>query len=181
MDERTKRLWQLLILITVDFIMLAAISVSSAARSQAVCLGCSGERVSEIQRSLSEKGFYSGKINGSYDFATRQGIRRFRRSVGLEAGSEADFKALKALGINSRSDCFSAQAELLARYIEKSGGTRYYEMLQTGIDAVRHSEGTTLCIYLMQTCPEYKADIFSREPSSEAYAAALQAIRLTSD
>ena len=39
----------------------------------------------------------------------------------------------------------------------------------------------TLCIYLMQTCPEFKADIFSGEPSSEAYAAALQAIRLTSD
>lgn len=180
LDEKTKRLWQLLALLAVDFIMLAAISVSSSARSQAVCLGCSGERVSEIQRRLNDKGFYCGEINGSYDFATRQSVRKFRKASGLKSGSDADYQTLNALGINSHSECFSAQTEILARYIESFGGNNYLEMLQTGTQALEHSGGTTLCLYLMQSEPEFRRMIFSGEPSSEAYAAAIQSLRLFS-
>ncbi len=179
MNDKNKKLWQFIFLLTVNLLMLILISTVSALRVDAVCLGSSGERVAAIQRSLKEKGFYGGKINGNYDFATRSAIKAFQRSGGIAQSGEADYETVALLGINSRSygGDFSMEVELLARYLKRNAGTGYSDMLLEGERILQQSNGLPLsrCVFLNDK--ELCKDIYKSEPSSEEYSAALQVIR----
>ena len=174
MNRKTKKLWQLVMLLAVD---LAILIILSSFSSQALCLGCSGERVARIQQKLSESGLYSGKINGEYNFGTRKGIKIFQQKNGIEPSGEADFKTVFTLGLNSETDCFSSETELLARYIQHSDAQSYPEMLQTGIDILYEAEGAgTLARYISAKFPDFYKKTACNEPSSQAYKAALQSL-----
>lgn len=176
MSEKTKKLWFIVALLAVDLVLFALISARPSAEARAVGLG-GGERIFALQRKLKKAGFYNGEINGESDIATRRAVRAFRAANGLEAKGEADCKTLALLGLDSRRDCFSARAELLARYVDAYGGTRYYDMLRIGTEALENSGGSTLCRYMLAKNPGFQRRIFRNGPSQRAYAAALQAIR----
>lgn len=179
MTSKTKKLWQLVMLLAFDLAILILLSSFSSAKTQALCLGCSGEKVACIQQNLSEIGLYSGKINGEFNFNTRKGIKNFQKSRGIEPSGEADYETVSALGLDSETVCFSSKAELLARCIQQSGCQSYPEMLEKGIEILNETDGAvTLAKYISEKFPDFYKKQAPDEPSSEVYRAALQSLEL---
>lgn len=174
MNEKAKKRWQLVALLTVNLALLVIISFFNA---EAIRLGDNGERVAEIQRELQRKNLFNGRINGLFDFDTRHGIAEFQSLRGIPKSGEADFETLRALGLDSRhSDCFSAHTELLARCIQQSGCRTYPEMLKKGNEILSKTNGAlTLGKYISENCPDFIKN--TDEPSVDAYNAAIHAIR----
>lgn len=178
MSEKNRKMWYLVMLVAINLFLLILIGTAASPAAQALCLGCNGEKVAAVQRRLKEKGIYSGEINGSYDLATRKAVKAFQKESGLENSGEADYKTVTALGVNLKGECFSLRAELLARYLENHGGVTYYEMLETGRKLLSEAGCMTLGQYIFSIDGDFYEDVCGDEPSSEAYAAALQVIRL---
>ena len=55
--------------------------------------------VSQVQAALAREGFYHGAIDGSVGPATRNALRRYQRSHGLDATGRIDRPVLEALGL----------------------------------------------------------------------------------
>lgn len=170
-----KKLWHIVMLLAVNLSLLILISSVSQVGAYALCLGCSGERVAAVQTALSEKGLYKGKISGSYDFATRKAVKIFQRQNGIHPSGEADFETVCALGLDSRSgECFSARTELLARFLSVNAGPDYPDMLAAGEELLKNAGCLPLSRYIFNMYPDFCNDVSDIEPTSQAYAAALQ-------
>lgn len=163
-------------LLMLDLALLILISAVCTSRAHSMCLGCSGERVAAVQRRLAEMGLYSGKADGEYSFATRKAIKAVQRNSGIDPDGETNYETLSAMGINSSYDiCFSAEVELLARCIQQSNCQSYPQMLKTAFEILDETHGIeTLGKYISRNFSSFSS---SSEPSSQAYSAALQAIR----
>jgi N-acetylmuramoyl-L-alanine amidase len=81
--------------------------------------GSTGGAVGQIQRKLSEWGYYSGAADGIYGRGTEDAVKRFQSKNGLRADGIAGAATLKALGISAASapTAQSNDAALLARLI----------------------------------------------------------------
>lgn len=178
MNRRTKKMWHLVMLLAVDLALLVLIGSLCAARTQALFLGCSGERVAAVQRKLTQTGFYNGVCDGEYCIETRSAVKKFQRKNELSPNGETDFETLITMGVTSRTaPCFTAEVELLARCIQQSGCLSYPQMLDRGIEILSATENSvTSGQYISDSFPDFLTH--SDEPSSQAYSAALQAIRL---
>lgn len=174
MSRKSKKLWQITVLLAVDLILLILISTVGA---KAEMLGSSGERVARIQHELKKKNLYQGKENGILNFETKRAIAEFQSSENLEKDSQVNHETLCALGLDSSSsECFSARTELIARCITLSGCRTYPEMLDAAEQIAEKTDGAvTLGKYISEFYPVFlSADI---EPSDKAYSAAIQVIR----
>ena len=165
-------------LLAINLLMLILISSVCALRSDAVCLGSSGERVAAVQKKLKESGLYNGAVNGICDFATRKAIKAFQKQNGAEQSGEADYETVSLLGIGCRAgDCFSAETELLARYIKLSGSTNYPDMLRIGEELLENAGKMPLGQYILNSDKNFFKKVFTTEPTSESYSCALQLLR----
>lgn len=173
MNEKTKKLWQIAALLLTN----TALLVILASNAKSICLGCGGERVAEIQHALQNFGFFADEINGEYDFSTRRAVKNFQKAFGLEPSGEVNRKTAAALGMNSQSDNFSIQTELLSRFIQKHGGNGYRQMLLFGIDTLEKKGNMTLSRYIAAYDAEFFGSVASSEPSDEAYSAAAAAFK----
>lgn len=174
MNSKTKKLWQLTILLAVDLIFLILIS-SVCARAE--MLGSRGERVAAIQNELKRLNLYSGEENGVFDFETKNALAEFRRINGLGKAGETDYKTLCALHLDARAYvCFSSEAELLARCLTLSGCRTYPEMLKEADKILKITNNAlTLGKYISVNFPYFLSDKAS--PSPKAYSAAVHALR----
>lgn len=175
MTQKNKKLWQLVMLLAADLALLIFISAICSSNARAMHMGCSGERVAEVQQALIRNGYFSGKASGIYCIKTGMAVRKFQQDANISSSGKADFETLERLGISSRTaPCFSAEVELLARCIQQSS-TGYGEMLKTAQEILGKTKAArTLGSYV---CDFYPNAFYADEPSSAAYAAALQAIR----
>lgn len=174
MNEKTKKLWKIVFLVITNFALLVIVL---SANAQAARMGSHGERIAEIQKALFDLNFYSGEINGSFDFSTRQAVKRFQRQNNLEATGETDFETLALLGIDSHSENFCILTELLARYIRSQGNTSYGSMLTAASDTLKNKNSLSLIRYILINDPDFMKSLSTDEPSSEAYSAASAAIK----
>ena len=171
-----KNLWQIVTLLAADLALLVLISLFSSSSAGAMHMGHSGEKVAVIQQKLYENKFYTGEISGKYSLETRSAVKKFQKSANLVTNGETDYATSIAMGISSRtSPCFTAETELLARCIQESGSMGYPSMLETAEEILSKTKAArTLGSYV---CEYYPDAVNSAEPSPEAYAAALQAMR----
>lgn len=174
--NNSKKLWQIVTLLAADFALLVLISLLSSPAADAMHMGHSGEKVAVIQQKLYENNFYFGEISGKYSLETRSAVKNFQKYANLRASGETDYPTVTAMGIDSRThQCFTAEAELLARCVQESGSVGYPSMLNTAEEILSKTKAArTLGSYV---CEYYPNIIRSAEPSPEAYAAALQAMR----
>ena len=181
MTQKSKKLWHLVMLLAFDLALLILISSLICTRSYAMHLGSDGERVLQVQRHLASAGFYDGEADGIFSLKTRSALKKFQNNCGIGANGETDYETLKALGISSRTaECFTAEAELLARCIQLSGCVTYHEMLEKGLEILESTGGIgTLGSYAVSAFP----DIYGKtdEPMCQAYSAAVQAMRIFSE
>lgn len=158
--------------INLAVLMLLSFCVKDAS---AICLGCSGERVAVIQRSLAEAGLYSGDISGIYDLSVRKSVKAFQKENGLDENGEATAEAIRLLGISSESgDCFCAETELLARYLQVKCPTAAYCEMLTAADKVLEERPSLSS--LIQGESGLCGKILDIEASSQAYEAACEAL-----
>ena len=171
-----KKLWQIVTLLAADLALLVLISLLTSPAADAMHMGYSGERVAVIQRQLHKSNFYSGEISGKYGLEMRSAVRNFQKSTSLDASGETDYATVTAMGISSRTHlCFTAETELLARCVQESGSAGYASMLKTAEEILSKTKAArTLGSY---ACEYYPDAVNSPEPSPDAYAAALQAMR----
>lgn len=86
--------------------------------------GVEDERVAQIQERLRDVGLYSGEINGVYDVATTDAVRRFQLYNGIEPSGMCDTLTLQTLGINYEDVYYAAGIDLLAKLVEAEAGGR---------------------------------------------------------
>lgn len=173
--KKDKKNFKIMMLIAVNLAMLILISDFCTLRSYALNLGASGERVAAIQKSLKNAGYYSGEINGLYDFTTRRAVKKYRISNKIDG--ESDYDIISALGINSKGyKCYSSEVELLAKYLKANGIIEYHSMVEICEDILEKSKNDSLFGYIMDEIDN--ADkLINAQPNSEQYTAALQVIR----
>lgn len=175
MSEKSRELWQITVIVAVNLLLLIIIS---AVRADAVCLGCSGEKVAAVQNALKSKGFYSGEISGEFGFETRKALKAYQKNTGLNDSGETDYATVSALGLGARSgECFDVSTEILARYLKINGGASYPEMLAAAQWIIAESGCFSLTQCLLNADENGFRDLLGTEPSSQSYSAALQAIR----
>ncbi len=66
-------------------------------------IGSSGPIVTDLQRRLQQRGFYTGVIDGQFSAGTNAAVRAFQKSVGLSADGQAGFNTIAALTMPSVS------------------------------------------------------------------------------
>ncbi len=80
--------------------------------------GSSGDTVKEIQRRLSDWGYYSGRVDGIYGSKTEAAVRYFQQKNGLSVDGKVGKQTLAALGINAGGSANGdGDVYLLARLI----------------------------------------------------------------
>ena len=178
MSEKSKVAWQVTIAAAVNLIILIIIIAMSKSDVYAMGLGSSGERVSAVQRMLKNKGYYSGEINGIYDFTTRKSIKNFQLDNFLEPNGEANGKTVFTLGLNSENKIFSYETEILARYAQwMCGGKGYTAMLELCRETVENiGDNKTFGGTILKNNVKFSKKITEIEPSPEAVRAAMTAL-----
>ncbi len=176
--KNNKKSFKLLMLVAVNLAMLILIADFCTLRSYAINLGASGERIASLQKSLKEAGYYSGEINGIYDFTTRKAVRDFRKENNINADNPSDFEVFSSLGIDAKSynGCFSSDIELLAKYLKSNGIIEYHDMVNTCESLIKKTRNGSLCGYIIGETDNID-NLIDAEPNSQQYTAALQAIR----
>lgn len=176
--RKKQKSFQLLILVAVNLAMLILLSDFCTLRSYAINLGASGERIASLQKSLKEAGYYSGEINGIYDFTTRKAVKDFRKENGISDDKPTDFEIFSSLGIDTKSfnGCFSSDIELLAKHLKANGIIEYHDMVNTCESIIRNTGNDSLCVYIISETDDIKS-LIDAEPNSRHYTAAFQAVR----
>lgn len=117
------------------FIIVLTLAVICAPCVSALSLyGSRGNEVTEIQRELSSRGYYSGSIDGIYGKLTENAVRLFQKANGLKVDGIAGTQTLSALGITEKGEHIGdADYRLLARIISaEARGEPYIGQVAVG-------------------------------------------------
>lgn len=117
-----------LILVTIFtvFVLLNSVQIWDMLNKSITALsgyGSSGEEVRNIQRRLSDWGYYSGPVDGMYGYQTFNAVKKFQEKHGLTVDGIAGPQTLAALGLPTGQQAGGAGASdnrdlnLLARVI----------------------------------------------------------------
>ena len=131
--ELLKYIGRVLLILLLNFLLISAAANSLSAPETAQTLskiGSQGEGVRQIQKKLTELGYFTSKIEGIYGEKTKAAVTRFQRDNGLTADGIAGTKTLSALGITSSGGTggfSSSDINLLARIISAESRGEPYE------------------------------------------------------
>lgn len=117
------------------FLIVLTLAVICAPCVSALSLyGSRGSEVTEIQRELSSRGYYSGSIDGIYGKLTENAVRLFQKANGLKVDGIAGTQTLSALGITEKGEHIGdADYRLLARIISaEARGEPYIGQVAVG-------------------------------------------------
>ncbi|MBQ8762535.1 MAG: peptidoglycan-binding protein [Clostridia bacterium] len=172
-----KKSFKLMMLVAVNLAMLILISDFCTLRSYAINLGENGERIAALQKHLKEKGYYSGEINGLYDFSTKKAVKNFKTDNTETNVNTTDFEIISSLGINSKTNkCFSAEVELLAKYLKTKGVIEYHNMVEVCENILKKSEKTSLYGQIISEIDDI-TQLINAKPNSEQYNTAYEAVK----
>lgn len=129
--DRKKCLLSLALLFVLNITLIA---VSQRTLALSYRTGSSGSVVIEIQKKLSQKGYYSADVDGIYGSRTTAAVKRFQSDNGLTADGICGDQTLAALGIQrSTPTANSNQVNLLARLISaEARGEPYVGQVAVG-------------------------------------------------
>lgn len=99
-----KNAWRVAVVILLNLVVIA-VAVNFAGGREAVetlsRYGSTGNEVRQIQVKLTELGYDTGGVDGTYGAKTKNAVTAFQKSKGLSADGIAGPKTLQALGISS--------------------------------------------------------------------------------
>lgn len=137
MNNKKKLTAALVVIFTINIliILFAQSELSPQAEAAAYKRGSSGSVVTQIQKKLSQWGYYSGSIDGIYGSRTEKAVIWFQQKNGLTVDGVVGSATLKALGISGSSGTTSQDnnVALLARLISaESRGEPYSGQVAVG-------------------------------------------------
>ncbi len=181
MDKR-KLTISLIVLFAVNILLITAFQLHQRARAASYSTGSTGQVVVQIQKRLSEWGYYTGSADGIYGPLTKKAVTAFQKKNGLTADGVAGPATLAAIGI-SGGTTKNANVALLARLISaEARGEPYSGQVAVGavvlnrvehpsfpssISGVIYQSGAFSCLYDGQ---------FDKPVADSAYRAAADAM-----
>lgn len=109
----------LAIIFTINILLISFIQNMQQVNAIAYRKGSTGSVVSQLQKRLSDWGYYFGNVDGVFGSKTESGVRYFQSKHGLTIDGIAGDATLAAIGINTASGATSRtnDVNLLARLI----------------------------------------------------------------
>lgn len=119
MQNKRKLILSLAIIFTINILLISFIQNMQQVNAIAYRKGSTGSVVSQIQKRLSDWGYYFGNVDGVFGSKTESGVRYFQSKHGLTIDGIAGDATLAAIGINTASGATSRtnDVNLLARLI----------------------------------------------------------------
>lgn len=184
MKTKKKLLLSLTVIFTINILIISFVQSGCKADAASYRRGSSGSVVTQIQKKLSQWGYYSGDIDGIYGSGTERAVKSFQKKNGLTADGIAGSATLSAMGISSSSaSTYSNDVALLARLISaEARGEPYSGQVAVGavvlnrmehpsfpntLSGVIYQSGAFSCLYDGQ---------FNEPVSDSAYKAARDAL-----
>lgn len=100
MSARSKLICQIIILFLINIILITLFAQLPPVHAAVYSQGSRGSTVTEIQRRLSNWGYYKGSVDGVYGPKTAEAVRYFQRKNGLKVDGICGPSTLAALGIS---------------------------------------------------------------------------------
>lgn len=109
----------LAIIFTINILLISFIQDMQRVNAVTYRKGSTGSIVTQLQRRLSDWGYYFGSVDGVFGNMTESGVRYFQSKHGLTVDGIAGDATLAAIGINTASGATSRtnDVNLLARLI----------------------------------------------------------------
>lgn len=119
MQNRKKLILSLAIIFAINIMIISFVQSAQDAEAASYRRGSSGSIVTQIQKRLSDWGYYGGSIDGVYGSRTESAVRYFQRKNGLTPDGVAGRATLAAIGINTSAGATTRTNDinLLARLI----------------------------------------------------------------
>ncbi|MGE4484195.1 MAG: spore cortex-lytic enzyme, partial [Oscillospiraceae bacterium] len=187
MNNKRKLTAALAVIFTINIliILFAQSELSPQAEAVAYKRGSSGSVVTQIQKKLSQWGYYSGSVDGIYGSRTEKAVIWFQKKNGLTADGVAGTATLRAIGISDSSGTGTQDnnVALLARLISaESRGEPYSGQVAVGAVVLNRVEHPSFpnslsgVIYQSGAFTCMTDGQFSAEVTDSAYKAARDAI-----
>ena len=107
MQNKRKLTLSLAIIFAINIMIISCIQGVQNADAAAYRKGSAGSIVTQIQRKLSDWGYYFGGVDGVYGIGTESAVKYFQRSNGLTADGVAGDATLAAIGIKTSAPATS--------------------------------------------------------------------------
>lgn len=119
MQNRKKLILSLAIIFAINIMIISFVQSAQDAEAASYRRGSSGSIVTQIQKRLSDWGYYGGSIDGVYGSRTESAVRYFQRKNGLTPDGVAGRATQAAIGINTSAGATTRTNDinLLARLI----------------------------------------------------------------
>ena len=96
-------------------------SSSASIETRSSTAGSGGYDIRRVQEVLLEKGFYHGRVDGTFGPETRQALIMFQRREGMEASGRIDERTYAALGVSGRTEGRAGPTEEKGSSDQKQG------------------------------------------------------------
>jgi N-acetylmuramoyl-L-alanine amidase len=119
LQNKRKLVLSLAIIFAINITIISFIQSFQEANAVAYRRGSAGSVVTQIQRRLSDWGYYFGSVDGVFGSGTESAVKYFQRKNGLTPDGIAGNATLAAIGINTGTTATSRtnDVNLLARLI----------------------------------------------------------------
>ncbi|MEK4565035.1 peptidoglycan-binding protein [Alkalihalobacillus sp. FSL R5-0424] len=97
---------------TAGFVLFASPSISEASSFDTLNKGDEGKNVEQLQELLSDRGFFTDEINGTFTIETQNAVKAFQEKYQLESDGVAGAQTVGALHVLSEGDTGEIVEEL---------------------------------------------------------------------
>lgn len=135
MQNKRKLILSLAIIFAINIMIISFVQDVQEANAAAYRRGSAGSVVTQIQKKLSDWGYYFGTVDGVFGSRTEAAVKFFQRKNGLTVDGIAGNATLAAIGINTGDSATSRtnDVNLLARLISaESRGEPYSGQVAVG-------------------------------------------------
>ncbi len=119
LQNKRKLVFSLAVIFAINIMIISFVQDVQKANAATYRRGSAGSVVTQIQRRLSDWGYYFGSVDGVFGSGTESAVKYFQRKHGLKPDGIAGNATLAAIGINTGASATSRtnDVNLLARLI----------------------------------------------------------------
>ena len=143
MQNKRKLALSLVVIFLINIVVISCIQHVQKADAALYRRGSAGSVVSQIQKRLSDWGYYFGSVDGVYGSRTESAVRYFQSKNGLTVDGVAGDRTLAAMGVNTSgaSSTWSNNVNLLARLISaEARGEPYSGQVAVGAVVINRTK-----------------------------------------
>lgn len=183
LKEKKRLIIRLIVIFLVNMILIFVVQISGRAEAAGYKKGSSGGTVGQIQKVLSDEGFYADAVDGVYGSATEAAVKSYQQAKGMTGDGVAGDTTLEAMGITGAAGVPDNETDLLARIISaEARGEPYSGQVAVGaviLNRVNHPsfpDSVSGVIYQPGAFSALDDGQFEKPVAESAYQAAREAL-----